>query len=79
MLEWQAMRRSCLALLLVLLLLPSVPVWAGAFVYVSVSGENRIAVFRLNQSNGSLEAAGSLAVDGSPGSIALDPSGSLAR
>ena len=75
MVEWRAMRRSCLALLLVLLLLPSVPVWAGTFVYVSLSGENRIAVFRLDESSGALEAAGSLAVDGSPGSIALDPSG----
>ena len=64
-----------LALSLVLLLPASVPVWGTTFVYVSVSQENRIAVFRLDESSGSLEAAGSLDVDGSPGSIALDPSG----
>jgi 6-phosphogluconolactonase len=43
--------------------------WAGMYVYVSVSGEQRIAVFQLEESTGSLAPVGSLTVDGSPGPI----------
>ena len=43
--------------------------WARMYVYVSVSGEQRIVVFQLDESKGSLTPKGSLDVDGSPGSI----------
>ena len=63
----------CFGFLVLLMTLPT-QVWAEPFVYVSVSGEKRIAVFRLDADTGGLEAAGSLDVDGSPGAIWEHPS-----
>ncbi|MDA1315450.1 MAG: lactonase family protein [Acidobacteria bacterium] len=60
--------------LLILLMALHTNSWARMFVYVSVSGENRIAVFRLDEKTGALEPAGSLDVDGSPGPIWPHPS-----
>ena len=63
----------CFGFLVLLMTLPT-QAWAEPFVYVSVSGEKRIAVFRLDADTGGLEAAGSLDVDGSPGAIWEHPS-----
>ncbi len=42
-------------------------------VYVSVSGENRLALYDLDRASGQLSFRKSIEVDGSPGSIAVDP------
>ena len=59
---------------LLLLLTTQIAAWADMFVYVSVSREKRIAVFRLDPATGGLAAAGSLDVDGAPGPIWPHPS-----
>src|SRR5579864_1995078 len=46
---------------------------AGDFVYVSVAGEKRIAVFRVDPGNGKLTAAGEIATSAEPGALAIDP------
>ena len=48
--------------------------WAEMLVYVSVSGEKRIAIYRLDEKTGGLEVAGSLDVDGAVGPIWEHPS-----
>ena len=55
--------------LVLMLMMAQVASWAEMLVYVSVSGEKRIAIFRLDEKTGGLEAAGSLDVDGAPGPI----------
>lgn len=52
-----------------MLMMAQVASWAEMLVYVSVSGEKRIAIFRLDEKTGGLEATGSLELDGAPGPI----------
>lgn len=59
--------------LLVLLTIASAA-WAGpTLVYVSESGEKRIAVWSLDESSGELTRIGEATLPGSPGSLALSP------
>lgn len=46
---------------------------AKSFVYVSVAGENRIAVYELDETSGELTLQGSTEVSGGPGSLAVSP------
>jgi 6-phosphogluconolactonase len=46
---------------------------AKSIVYVSVSGENRIAIYEMDGESGKLTAVASAAVGGAPGSLAVDP------
>jgi 6-phosphogluconolactonase len=43
------------------------------FIYVSMAPEQKIQVFRLDPKDGNLTAVETVAVDGSPGSLAVDP------
>lgn len=45
------------------------------FCYVSVGGENRIAVYSVDPESGALSLVSSTEVDGAPGSLALAPTG----
>ncbi len=54
-----------------LLVVVAMPVQAAKFVYVSVGGEDRIAVYR--QEGGKLTHVGDQSADGSPGSLTIDP------
>ena len=58
-----------------LLLLSLCASWAQAksFVYVSVAGENRIAIYELDEANGELTPNGSVAVSGGPGALTVSP------
>ena len=46
---------------------------AKSFVYISVAGENRIAIYEMNESNGELKLQGSTEVSGRPGALAVAP------
>jgi len=46
---------------------------ADTFVYVSMAPEQKIQSYRLDASNGSLTTVETLAVDGAPGCLAIDP------
>jgi 6-phosphogluconolactonase len=46
---------------------------AKTFVYVSMAPEQKIQIFSLNPSDGALTAVEQVAVDGAPGSLAVDP------
>lgn len=46
---------------------------ADTFVYVSMAPEQKIQVFRLDAKNGQLSPVETVAVDGAPGALALDP------
>ena len=67
------MRLSCLLTVLFAIAAIARPVSAETFVYVSVAGENRIAIYEADASTGQLTAEGSVAADGGPGSLATDP------
>ncbi len=54
------------------LLLASASLWAETFVYVSMGGEQRILIFKIDAKDGSLAPVGAQAVDGAPGSLAVD-------
>jgi 6-phosphogluconolactonase len=43
------------------------------FVYVSISGEKRIAIYAMNPKDGSLKPAGNAALEGAPGSLGVGP------
>jgi len=45
-----------------------------SFVYVSLAGENRIAIYNLNDQTAELTPCGTAKVDGGPGSLTTDPS-----
>jgi hypothetical protein len=45
----------------------------GAFIYVSVAGEKRIAVYRMDRVTGGLTHKGDAKLDGEPGALAVDP------
>jgi 6-phosphogluconolactonase len=49
------------------------PTWAADVVFVSVAGEKRIAVFKMDDDSGHLTAAGSIATTGEPGALIADP------
>jgi len=69
-------RLQCLVGAVLLTLLPSVtPLTARAttYVYVSVTGEKRIAVYELNHDTGKLSVVTDVAVEGQPGPLAIDP------
>jgi 6-phosphogluconolactonase len=61
--------------LLLCFLLLAVPSYssAGMYVYVSIAGENKISVFEVTPASGALSHQGDVTVDGSPGSLAIDP------
>lgn len=44
-------------------------------VYLSIAGENRIAIYTFNASDGSIELQENISVSGSPGPLALSPCG----
>jgi 6-phosphogluconolactonase len=46
---------------------------ADTFVYVSMAPEQKIQVYRLNAEDGKLTAVEAVAVEGAPGSLAVDP------
>ena len=46
---------------------------AQTMCYVSISGENRIAAYKLSPESGTLEHVFDLAVDGAPGALAVSP------
>ncbi len=46
---------------------------ADAFVYVSVAGEKRIAVYRMDGATGGLTHKGDAKIDGEPGALVADP------
>lgn len=47
---------------------------ADTYAYVSLAGENRVAIYRVDPATGALVAAGELATGGAPGALAVDPS-----
>ena len=50
------------------------PALAGpTVVYVSESGDNRIAIFTLDEKSGDLTRTGAIDLNGSPGSLAIRP------
>src|SRR5262249_45511049 len=53
-------------------MLCSAPAIAADFVYVSVAGEKRIAIFRLDPNDGKLTAAGEIATSAEPGALVTD-------
>ncbi len=60
-------------LLAFLVLGSTMPLHAGTFVYVSMAPEQKIQVYRLDPQDGKLTAVEAVAVDGTPGSLTLDP------
>lgn len=64
--------RSFLAI--ALFLGSAMTVAADTFVYVSMAPEQKIQIYRLDAKTGELAAVDSIAVDGAPGSLAVDPS-----
>jgi len=60
---------------LILALMLGVPMAAHAetFLYVSMAPEQKIQIYRLNPGDGTLTASDAVAVDGTPGSLAVDP------
>ncbi len=48
---------------------------AGDVVFVSLAGENRIAVYDLNDETGELRHRADVSVDGDPGALCTDPTG----
>ena len=60
---------------LVGVLLGGVPLTAEAttYVYVSVTGEKRIAIYKLKQDTGALSIVSHVEVEGQPGPLAIDP------
>ncbi len=46
---------------------------ADTFVYVSMAPEQKIQIYRLDPANGSLTAVDTLAVEGAPGCLSVDP------
>lgn len=65
------MRSLTYALLILMTLLPGRKANAATFVYVSKAPENQIAVFRMNEQDGSLKPMGTVDVGGAPGSLAV--------
>src|SRR5881628_1820211 len=62
-----------LALTVALLLGWAMSLHAGTFVYVSMAPEQKIQVYRLDGKDGKLTAVEAVAVEGGPGSLAVDP------
>src|SRR5262249_8912178 len=60
-------------LTLVLFLGLAMSLTADTFVYVSMAPEQKIQVFRLDPKDGKLTAVEATAVDGTPGSLGVDP------
>ncbi|MBA4020155.1 MAG: 6-phosphogluconolactonase [Pirellula sp.] len=56
---------------MILLMTTAAPLSAATFVYVSKAPESQIAVFRLNDDDGSLKPVGVVDVGGAPGSLAV--------
>jgi 6-phosphogluconolactonase len=46
---------------------------AETFVYVSMAPEQKVQIFRLNSSDGKLDAVAAVPVEGTPGALAVDP------
>ena len=55
------------------LLLSCVNLSAGTVVYVSLAGEKKIAVYRVESSDGKLTHAADVKVEGEPGALTTDP------
>jgi 6-phosphogluconolactonase len=68
--EKSAMR---VLLLLAILLLAALPLQAQTFLYVSMAPEQKIQIYRLDPNDGKLSAVDTVAVEGTPGSLGVDP------
>jgi 6-phosphogluconolactonase (cycloisomerase 2 family) len=54
-------------------LFTAAPTFAAEFVYVSVAGEKRIAIYRIDSNDGSLTNVGNVSTAGEPGALTSDP------
>src|SRR5947209_8215484 len=48
-------------------------VLAGTYVYVSVAGEKKLAVYQMESEQGKLIHRADIAIDGEPGALTVDP------
>src|SRR5439155_17700984 len=62
-----------LALTLVLFLVSVMTLRADTFIYVSMAPEQKVRVYRLDPKEGTLADVETVAVEGAPGSLAVDP------
>jgi 6-phosphogluconolactonase len=67
------MKSTLLFTLLLSAMLGSAALAGPTIIYVSESGDKRIAVFSLNETTGDLTRAGAIDLPGGPGSLALSP------
>ena len=65
--------RPFLPLLMFAAALPAAGAAPTTMIYVSLAGENRIAVYRINSDLGTLTRTGTLDTGGAPGALAVDP------
>jgi len=47
--------------------------WADTYIYVSTGSDQKIQIFKLDPKSGELSSAGTIDVDGTPGSLVADP------
>lgn len=53
--------------------LPATGALADTYTYVSLAGDSKIAIYRMNTETGALTRTGEVAVEGAPGALAVDP------
>ncbi|MFK7778747.1 MAG: lactonase family protein [Gimesia sp.] len=53
--------------------LTDIPCHAASFVYISLGGDKKIAIYELNEKNGALTHVEDVAVEGAPGCLEVDP------
>lgn len=58
---------------LALSVLPAPGALADTFAYVSLAGDSKIAIYRMDAQSGKLTRTGEVAVEGAPGALAVDP------
>jgi 6-phosphogluconolactonase len=58
---------------LVILFLAALPVQGQTYLYVSMAPEQKIQIYRLESNDGKLTAVDTVAVEGTPGSLGVDP------
>src|SRR5882724_3038854 len=58
---------------LLTMLFVSAPAFAADVVYVSVAGEKRISIFKLDSGDGRLTPTGDISTSGEPGALTTDP------
>jgi 6-phosphogluconolactonase (cycloisomerase 2 family) len=52
---------------------PVMSLRAGTFIYVSMTPEEKIPIYRLDPGEGKLTGVDAVAVEGAPGALAIDP------